>query len=525
MTDNKDTRQQTLTGDFAAQDSETSPFPLRTRAGLGTTFDGDRDTYDVLGYDEDPTVDDYWERYLRQDIAKRIVDAPSTPTWRERPQVTDDDNDEQITDFERDVRTLWRDHELKSRFDAVDRLSGIGHFGVLIVGLKDGRPRDQPVNAAALSSPDDIAYLMPIGEDRVDDWQLVDDDRDDRFGLPETYDIDFSNRDRLNGSSVSFASDGDVREVHHERVIHVPAGNTLDNVLMGRPRLEAVYNRLHDIEKVVGASAEMMWRAADYGLAIKTDAENASKLGKREKKDLENELQKWFHGMQPFLRLSGFDVERLGGETPKPSGPFETLLSLVAGETGIPQRILTGSERGELASTQDRASWLGRISERQTNFAEPKLLRPFIDRMTDFGIVAEPAGNVGDVEGDGRDYNVDWPSLFELSAVEKAEMAKNLASALKQSRDPAGGEPIMSRGEKREKIFDMDPEYGSETALDETDDADSPPTVEDLLPDPESGDDAGGGDAPPDSDDDGSTDGSPSDDPADQAALGNPTLD
>lgn len=488
-------------GDAQANASGLDSLPLRQRRALGETFGGDRDLYDTLGYDKNPTVDDYWQRYLRQDLARTIVDAPAQTTWREKPDVTDDENDESQTSFEENVETLFREHELQARLDAVDRLAGIGHFGVLVMGFKDGAPLEEPVNDAALSGPDDLAYLMPIAEDRVDDWELVDDDSDERFGLPESYDIDFSNRDRLSDSV--FDSQENVREVHHERVIHVPAGNTLDNVLMGRPRLEAVFNRLQDLEKVVGASSEAMWRAADYGLALQADAEHAGKLSDTQKENTEQELQKWYHGLQPFLRLSGFDVEKLDGDDVDPSGIFEALIKLIAGEAGIPQRILTGSERGELASTQDRASWLGRISERQTNFAEPKILRPLLDALVEFGVVAEPKG--GDEGDSGREYEVEWPNLFELSDTEKAEIAKQKAQALKAARNPNSAQPIMSPGEIRAEVFDMDPELGAEVDIDENlpgDGGDGDDPLADLLPPEDAGPDSDEGDAPSESGDD-----------------------
>lgn len=458
-------------------------LPLEGRIPFGETFGGERNLYQTLGYDDDPGIDDYWNRYLRQDIARTIVDAPAKTTWREEPEVVDDDSDDNQTPFEADVETLFREHELLARLEAVDRLAGIGHFGLLIIGVKDGRPLSSPVATGRLNGPDDVAYLMPVAEDRVDEWELVDDDSDERFGLPETYDIDFGQR-RRNAGEIQSISDDDIRTVHWSRVVHVPAGNTLDNVLMGRPRLEAVYNRLQDLEKVIGASAETFWRAADYGLALQADPEHAGQMNAEDRARTEEELRKWYHGLQPFLRLAGFEVEKLGGEDVNPTGVVEQILKLIAGETGIPQRILTGSERGELASTQDRASWLGRIGERQVNFAEPKIFRAFIDRMVDFGVVSEASP----AEDEIASYEVEWPNLFELSDVERAEVSAKKAKALKDARDPASAQPILTPGEVRQEVFGLDPELGAEVDIDEGVEGGGDP-LEDLLPDvPENGD-------------------------------------
>ncbi len=40
---------------------------------LGQQYDGERDIYDVLGYKEQITEEDYRAKYERQDIAKRII--------------------------------------------------------------------------------------------------------------------------------------------------------------------------------------------------------------------------------------------------------------------------------------------------------------------------------------------------------------------------------------------------------------------------------------------------------------------
>ena len=40
---------------------------------LGKSYGEDRNLYDALGYRKSPTFNDYYSRYKRQDIAKRII--------------------------------------------------------------------------------------------------------------------------------------------------------------------------------------------------------------------------------------------------------------------------------------------------------------------------------------------------------------------------------------------------------------------------------------------------------------------
>jgi hypothetical protein len=98
-----------------------------------------------------------------------------------------------------------------------------------------------------------------------------------------------------------------------------------------------------------------------------------------------------------------------------------------------------GSERGELASSQDAANWAGRIAARQLNFAEPVILRALIDRLVKWGALPKPSA--------GR-YTVVWDALFEKDDTEKATIAKTWAEAAEKAATATGG-PVMTAEEYR----------------------------------------------------------------------------
>lgn len=66
---------------------------------LGKSFKGKRDIYEIFGYKKEISIDDYYNKYDRQDIAGRIVDAPAKETWRQPPTVTDDSDAEEETEM------------------------------------------------------------------------------------------------------------------------------------------------------------------------------------------------------------------------------------------------------------------------------------------------------------------------------------------------------------------------------------------------------------------------------------------
>jgi hypothetical protein len=102
----------------------------------------------------------------------------------------------------------------------------------------------------------------------------------------------------------------------------------------------------------------------------------------------------------------------------------DVILNDISGGAGIPKRQLIGSERGELASSQDESNFLGTVAGRQEHDAEPGILRPVLDRLIATGVLPEP---------EGGSYTVEWPSLFELTEEEQSQVALNLAQALKNA--------------------------------------------------------------------------------------------
>src|SRR5207249_1155573 len=94
---------------------------------------------------------------------------------------------------------------------------------------------------------------------------------------------------------------------------------------------------------------------------------------------------------------------------------------------------LFGNEAGELASSMDQATYYGMINERQEHFAEPQLVRAFIDKL--LALHALPAPETGA-------YIVQWPTLFELTELEQADANLKRAQTA-AALTPMGGDPTQ----------------------------------------------------------------------------------
>lgn len=377
-------------------------------AKLGIQFGGDRDLYEALGYKTIVEFDDFYARYVRQEIAKAIIDRPVKATWQ-GPLELIESNEAEDTKFEKAWKDLDRKLGLKVLLSRVDRLTGIGRYGIILLGLNDVRDAEgflKPVNGGSYK----LIYAKPFGERtaKIDSFEA--NPQNERYGKPLIYQIQVID---------AATKKNQIVRVHHSRVIHITDDN-LESEVYGTPRLEAVYNRLMDIEKIAGGDAEMFWRGARPGYHGKVDPEYT--MTEDAKEDLQDQLDEYEHKLRRFLINEGVDIEALTQEIADPSTHIDTQLKLVSAETGIPLRVLTGSERGELASSQDTTEWLTYVQERREDHAEPRIVRPTVDRLIELGILPKPA----------EDYTVKWKDLFSISEKAMVEIGKGRANALRE---------------------------------------------------------------------------------------------
>lgn len=394
----------------------------------GAQYSGNRDMYEVLGYPEDIDPYDYWNKYQRQDLARRVVSAPANKTWGKPPKIKENSEDKD-TEFESKFKELADKIQLWHYLQRADRLSGIGTFGVLLIGFAGENDLKQPVGGENSNQPlngiDDIIFLQPYHQLSVTIKETVDDPGNPRYGLPELYKVEMD-------------ASNSTKAVHWTRVIHLAEGLE-ENDVYGTPRLRSVYNRFMDLQKIVGGSAETFWRTADRGMHLKANPEYDVPQEALEAAD--EKAEEYYHDLRKIIQTEGVDIQSLGSDVAEPNNIYDIILKTIGGGLNppMPMRILVGNESGELASSQDEANWLGGIADREQHYAGPFILRPFIDRLQDLGALPE------------AEYEIEWPSLFELTDLEKAEKYGMIADAIKKV---TAGMPSndFSQQERREAL-------------------------------------------------------------------------
>ena len=393
---------------------------------LGQSYGGARDLYNICGHNKQLIFQDFWNMFRRGPLGKRVVNAPVESTWRNGFRILEDGQPKD-TEFEKAYKAMDEKFKLTSRFARLDKLVGLGEYAILLMGFNDGAPLDQPISGTSKNRQ--LTYLQTYhwGAASISEWDA--DPNSLRFGQPKLYQISLGNTTR------SSAAPSQSLTVHYSRVLHV-AEELIDNEVTGIPRLEASINILQNIEKIVSGSAEMFWQGALGGKAF--SAKEGFNLTSASLSQMQEELDDFYNGLRRNLRLQGVDIQDIAPSLHDPKGWLEVQVDILSGITRIPKRLLLGSERGELASSQDESNWLSVIADRRCQYAEPQIIFPFIDYMIQLGVLP-PTKEVEE----GRGYTIKWSDLWSPSEQEQATTAKTKTEALAAYVNAPGAEEIL----------------------------------------------------------------------------------
>ena len=360
------------------------------------------------------TINDYKRMFDREGIAARVVSIYPEECWSLPPTIFETESTD-VTDFEKAWADLQRERRVYQYLQRADVISGIGEFGLLLLGIDDGLTLDKPV--VGLNSKGEkegksqykLLYLKPFDQSGVTIDTKEKDLASPRYGLPLLYTIKLEDPAKTSASR-------DIK-VHWTRVLHLADGR-LSSDTLGTPRMKNVYNRLLDVRKITAGSGEMFWRGGYPGMNFEIDPEVASQWDTAAKDSFKEEIKDYADGMQRYLALAGVKAHSMAPQIADPRGHIETQVGQIALALGVPLRVFMGSEEGKLASGQDAKAWHKRVAKRRVEYVMPMIIRLFIDRMIIFGILPQPAL-----------YNAKWPDLEAPSDLDKAKVALTVTEA------------------------------------------------------------------------------------------------
>jgi uncharacterized protein len=375
---------------------------------LGQQFGGDRNLYESFGYPINPQYGDYRALYDRMGIATRLVEILPNDTWRKPAVIIDgserSDGNNITSEFLKEWNALADRLKVWSLLCEADILCGIGRFSILFMGAPG--KYDKPAGNGG------VAFLSALDESMstIQEWNS--DPLKPDYGMPKTYTLTFNMyNEGMPGPESS-------QLVHYTRVLHISQDRRGSRVY-GRPTLQTLINWLMDIEKVTGGAAEATWLTVFKGYALESkEGANMPDPGSDEMIALQQQIADLTHHIQRWGVFDNATLKDLGTDTITVRDTFDVLVDCILGAKGIPKRIFFGSEAGQLASTQDLQAYMGTVTSRQTKFAEPEILRPFINWCIIHKVLPAPTDN-------GK-FKVWWPELYELTKTEKATLAKDV---------------------------------------------------------------------------------------------------
>jgi hypothetical protein len=283
------------------------------------------------------------------------------------------------------------------------------YFGAMI-GLSEMPP------PTASKKERKLLYMRPFDESLVQvvryEWNAA----NPRFGQPVMYRVTLNDpREVHAGIGLPLAT----VFVHWTRVVHL-FDNRGASEVFGRPVMREVLNNLYGLRKIYLADPEAYWRAAFTILSFETHPQ----LGGDPDIDLQgtkDQLENLVNSSQRQLVSRGGTLKSIAPAVVDPTPHIAAQIEAICICIGVPVRVFKGSERGELASSQDDASWNDRLRSRQNYYLTPSVIVPFVDRLIMCGVLPEPDG-----------YSIEWPDLDSLNDTDKAQILLQRTQAYAQ---------------------------------------------------------------------------------------------
>lgn len=401
---------------------------------LGISHDGKRNLNDIYGYPDSLNgsigFQLMYDMAKREGIANRLTYGTARTCWREGFEVFDS-TEEDANELLADEIAKLNKAGLTKKIERADILNRIGAMSVLFVGVPDGREPSEPVGKVTGDGFKSI-YFQPFAYDGIEITKIVNDPKDPRYGLPELYQVSRQSR----GDTEKDTSGTSAIVVHWSRIIHMSEG-ALDSNVEGTPFLQPIYNRIIDINKATGGSAEAYFRNARGKIAFEVDKDfAASTLDPSSMKKLDESAMQFTNEWKDHIYTAGAKATAI--DTPHHSPRDTVMASLweVAGYSGYPIRILTGEGSGQLAGSEDQLALNAIIADRQNTVCADWVVRVF-----------EILSMAGMIEWNGS-WVVRFPKQSTVTEMQQVELDNKKADTLlklSQAKSQVGGDEIDFR--------------------------------------------------------------------------------
>ena len=421
------------------------------RARMAAAISGGYDFADTLhnvyldyGYPAALSFTQFWNMYRRFGIAKNVIELPVDFSWLTPPTIESKD-----PGFTKGIETLVNDVKMFQRLKALDNRRRVGRYAGMFMRVKDSKNPDQPLES--VSGVGALMQMVPLYEGQLEVLTTNDEPKSERFSLPETYQFNSGGTGSKNEKAKSSFT------IHWSRI--VPAAEDADNGgIYGVPVIEACYNSLMDLRKIIGAGGEGFYKNASQNLIHSLKDASSAKVNKELLDKFDEHTDDFLmNRMRRSMWTPGMDTKVLESSLANPKEVFNNAINDVAASSKIPATILIGQQTGRLASQEDSKGFLSGVNSRRENSVS-EMIDDVVEWCMKYKVLPS------------AEYEIVWDDLLSPSNTEKIENAFKLADT-NSKQFTSGGDIPFSGAEIREAAG-YDPEVEIEPGGETDDDID-----------------------------------------------------
>jgi hypothetical protein len=390
----------------------TNALISRFASTFGTLDQKHQQAWADYGYKDTLEFQDFWSMFRRFGIAKAGIMRPVEKCWQSNPTILEVGDPHDQTDWEKTVELFAKNIYLWNRLRGVDYRNRVGRYAGLIMIVRDNKRLDQPMGRIKI---DQFAKFIPVFEGQLEVKEWNQDQTSDTYSDPSMYQFQESgagDRDPNSARNV---------DVHPSRVIIWSEGAD-DGSIFGVPALEAGFNDLITMEKIIGAGGEGFWKNSRGSLHIDIDKDaNLQQLAQSLGTDLtglpdalETQIEAFAKGYDKQLLTQSMSSTPASINMGDPEKPFKIALEDFSASIPVPATILIGQQTGRLASDEDGNSWDLTNMSRRESFVIPQI-ELTIQRLMEIGVIER------------KEFVVDWESLIEPTQGDRLDNGDKMA--------------------------------------------------------------------------------------------------
>lgn len=409
----------------------------------------------------------FYDAYRRNSLAKAAVNKTILKSWQDTPFLQEYQRDgksegerqQEETEREREIRQRFEDIRFWQMLAEADRRSMVGSYAGVILRLADSKPFNQPVKTVP-GGLEGLVEIIPAWEGQLTASSWDTDQRSETFGKPTMFQFNEAQVGDSTAQPRQFM-------VHPDRVVIWSDDETVNCT----SALEAGYNDLQTIEKIVASGGEGFWKNAKSSPVLQIDKD--AKLETMAKAmgvpldqladKIDEQVDGFNAGFDKSLMLQGIEAKSLPVTLPSPEHFFSIAVQSFAASFSMPVKILVGMQTGERASTEDAQEWAQTNKARRADRVIPNI-KAVVRRLERFTILPE------------RDWFISWTDLTETSMAEKIDRAGKMVEA--NAKAQSSGERVFTVEEIR-AVVDLEPLAPADAKVEKPEVQQGPPSAKD----------------------------------------------